>query len=96
MKAGDFETTRCALCGEQITFIPLALPGEDGKTKRVACDPGLVPYFYCDPKKTKTHVMTQAGRVVPCEFTGPPNRIINVGYPLHRETCAGRKRGKQK
>lgn len=84
----EYSTVKCRFCGEPIVLVDNIIPNE----KKIPCDPGLIPYWWCKPKNA-VHIVTQSGKIVPARIEGGRVcDIINVGYRLHSETCQGRKK----
>lgn len=69
----------CSGCGAQIIWI------QTQRGKKMPCDPKPVPYWA--KEKAPGKVVTPAGALVSCEFTGDLATATGVGYIPHWATC---------
>ena len=69
----------CRGCGQRIIWITTA------KGKKMPCDPTPIPYWWKD--KAAGKVVTPAGEVFSCEFSGPVGEHTGFGYTSHFSTC---------
>lgn len=69
----------CSGCGAQIIWI------QTQRSKKMPCDPKPVPYWA--KEKAPGKVVTPAGALVSCEFTGDLATVTGVGYIPHWATC---------
>ena len=69
----------CKGCGGRIIFI-----GTPEGTS-IPCDAD--PILYWSNPRAKGKVVTQAGRVVSCDFEGEPKLATGTGYKPHWASC---------